>query len=72
MDLQTRKYNFIQELFSIEKESIMDALERVLKQEREEHFEITASHKDILDKRLEVYKKEPNDLLNWDDVKQDW
>ena len=41
MDLEARKYNFIQELFGIDKESIMTALERVLKQEIEEQQEVS-------------------------------
>ncbi len=72
MDLEARKYNFIQDFFSIEKESIIATLERVLKQEREAHQEVSTSHKQILDERLESYKKNPNDLLDWNDVKNDW
>ncbi len=72
MDLETRKYNFIQELFSIDKEKIMTTLERVIKQEKEEHQEVSAVHKKELDNRLESYKKSPNDVLDWEDVKRDW
>lgn len=72
MDLETRKYHFIQELFSIKKESIIDALERVLKQEKEEHQEISTDHKKELDNRLESYRNNPNDVLDWKDVKNDW
>ena len=72
MDLEARKYNFIQELFSVDRESIMDTLERVLKKEKEEHQELSASTKKVLDERLESYKKNPNDLLDWEDVKGDW
>ncbi len=72
MDLEARKYHFIQELFSIDRESIMDTLERVLKKEKEEHGELSVFTKKILDERLESYKNNPNDLLDWDDVKNDW
>jgi putative addiction module component (TIGR02574 family) len=72
MDLEARKYNFIQELFSIDKEKIMTTLERVLKQEKEEHQEISTAHKKELDNRLESYKNNPNDVLDWEDVKRDW
>ncbi len=71
MDLEARKYHFIQELFTVE-ESIMDTLERVLKKEKEERQNISASNKKILDERLESYKNNPNDLLDWEDVKNDW
>lgn len=72
MDLDSRKYQFIQELFSIDEESIIDALERVLKREKEEHQEISMEQKNELDNRLESYKNNPNDVLDWKDVKKDW
>lgn len=72
MDLEARKYNFIQELFSIDKEKIMTTLERVLKQEKEEHQEISTTHKKELDSRLESYKNNPKDVLDWKDIKRDW
>lgn len=72
MDLEARKYNFIQELFSIDKDKIMTTLERVLKQEKEEHQEISTIHKKELDSRLKSYKKNPGDVLDWKDVKNDW
>jgi hypothetical protein len=72
MDLEVRKYNFIQELISIDKDKIMTTLELVLKQEKEEHQEVSPIHKKELDGRLERYKKNPNDVLDWNDVKQDW
>ena len=72
MDLEARKYNFIQELFSIDKEAIMTTLERVLKQEKEENQEVSAVHKKELDSRLESYKNNPDNVLDWEDVKRDW
>ena len=72
MDLEARKYNFIQELFGIDKESIMTALERVLKQEIEEQQEVSVMQKKELDNRLESYKNNPDDVLDWEDVKGDW
>lgn len=72
MDLEARKYNFIQELFSIDKEKIMTALELVLKQEKEEHQEVLIAHKKELDNRLESYKNNPNDILDWEELKDDW
>lgn len=72
MDLEARKYHFIQELFSVDSESILDTLERVLKREKEQLQEISAEHKAELDGRLESYKENPNDVLDWEDVKRDW
>lgn len=72
MDLEARKYNFIQELFGIEKEKIMTTLERVLKEEKEEHQAVSKTNKKELDNRLESYKNNPNDILDWEDVKDNW
>lgn len=72
MDLEARKYNIIQELFNVEEESIIYTLEQVLKKEKGEFLEISKENKDILDNRLESYKKNPNDVLNWEDVKENW
>lgn len=72
MDLEARKYHFIQELFTIERESVIDTLERVLKREKEEYQEISTEHKKELDNRLESYKNNPNDVLDWKDVKENW
>ncbi len=72
MDLQLRKYNFIKELVHVENESVIMALERVLKQEKEQHKEISTTQKKELDHRLENYKKNPDNVLDWEAVKKDW
>lgn len=72
MDLKARKYNFIQELFKVDKEKVMTALERVLKQETEQHQNISNTHKKELDSRLKSYKDNPDDVLDWKEVKRDW
>lgn len=72
MDLQLRKYNFIREIFGIEKESAMDVLEQTLKEIIEADYEISAEHRALLDERLKSYKENPEDLLDWDQVKQNW
>ncbi len=71
MDLQARKYNFIAELIKIDKEAIMDALEQVLKREKASQ-EISTENKKELDKRLASYNASPLDLLNWEDVEDNW
>lgn len=72
MDLEARKFKFIQELFSIDNERIMTNLEHVLMQEKEGHQKISNAHKKELDIRLESYKNNPDDLLEWENVKPDW
>ncbi|MBC5835134.1 addiction module protein [Flavobacterium sp. F372] len=71
MDLATRKYNFIQEVFSIENE-IFEKLEKILKKEKTEKSEIPLDHKLELEKRLEEYRKNPENVLNWSDLKEKW
>lgn len=72
MDLDARKYHFIQELFSVDSERILETLERVLKFEKEKQQEISTENKKELDNRLESYKNNPKDVLDWEDVKRDW
>jgi len=73
MDLQIRKYNFIRELVHVEKESVIEALESVLKQEKQrQEKEISITNKQVLDRRLGNYEKNPDDLLDWETVKKDW
>ena len=72
MDLQLRKYNFIQEIFGIEKESARDALEKTFKEVIESDYEIPQEQKEILDQRLKSYKDNPDELLDWEEVKKDW
>ena len=72
MDLQLRKYYLIQEIFNIERESAMDALERALKEVNESDYEIPKEQREILDQRLNSYKENPDDLLDWEEVKKDW
>lgn len=72
MDLEARKYQFIKELFSINKEHIMTALERVLKHEKEQHQDISNPNLKELDYRLKSYKNNPNNTLDWKDVKGNW
>ena len=71
MDLSSRKYHFIEELMTVEKESIMEALERVLKQEKEAQ-RISPAQKKELDKRLKSYADNPDEFLDWQEVKRDW
>ena len=72
MDLSARKYHFIEELMTVEKESVMDALERVLKMEKESQQQIPADQRKELDKRIKSYSENPEDLLDWEKEKQAW
>ena len=50
----------------------MDALERILKLEKESQQQITADQRKELDKRIKIYSENPEDLLDWEKEKQAW
>jgi len=71
-NLSARKYHFIEELMTVEEESVMEALERVLKKEKEAQERISPVQKKELEKRLQSYSENPEDLLDWNEVKEEW
>lgn len=71
MDLSARKYSFIEEIFKVE-EDTLEKLEKILKKDKLDKLGVPSDHKDELDKRLESYRENPEDLLDWDAVKKDW
>ena len=50
----------------------LEKLEKILKKYKLEKIGFPSEHKDELDKRLEAYRENPQDLLDWDTVKKDW
>ena len=71
MDLSARKYSFIEEIFNVENDTF-EKLEKILKKDKIEKIGVPPEHKAELDKRLEAYRKNPQDLLDWDEIKNDW
>ena len=71
MDIEARKYYFIQELFKIEDENIISELEQVLLKDRKNEKEISNGHISTLDKRFKEFS-ENAETLSWKDVKQEW
>ena len=47
-------------------------LGKILKKYKLNKLGVPSEHKDELDKRLESYRENPQDLLDWDAVKKDW
>ena len=72
MNIETRKYNLIQSLFNVHSEEIVSALELVLEKHKEEGNKISISHKKLLDDRVQTYKDNPENILDWNEVKNDW
>ena len=71
MDLSARKYSFIKEIFALENDTF-EKLEKVLKKAKAEKAVVPLEHKDELDRRMETYLENPQDLLDWDEVKNNW
>ncbi|MCZ8228139.1 addiction module protein [Flavobacterium sp.] len=50
----------------------LKAVERILKNYKSSLLEIPEEHQKELDLRLELYRKKPQDLLDWEDFKEVW
>ncbi len=72
MDLLSRKYNFIEEFITIDNEIVLSKLEKILKEERKLQSEVSIEHKKILSERLDSYKENPENTIDWQMVKNDW
>ncbi len=70
-DLEARKYSFIENLVNVG-ERTLEKLESVLKQEKSDNQEVSEIHQEILQERIESYHNNPDDLLDWEDVKDNW
>ena len=72
MDLAARKYHFIEELLKLENESILEKLEKILKKEKDSKLPEPAFHRETLKIRMDEYKNNPDNILDWEDVKNEW
>ena len=50
----------------------LEELEKILQKFKLDKLGVSSEHKDELDKRLEAYRENPQDLLDWDEIKKDW
>ncbi len=68
--ISSGKYTTIEDL---EKEiDTLEEIEKILQKYKLDKIDVPTEHKKELDKRLEAYRKNPQDLLDWDAVKKDW
>ena len=68
--ISSGKYTTIEDL---EKEiDTLEELEKILQKYKLNKLGVPSEHRDELDKRLESYRENPQDLLDWDAVKKDW
>ena len=72
MDLEKRKYQLIQKVFTVEEESIINELERVIENDKNITNDITFEQKKELDNRLKSYQDNPENLIDWNTVKDNW
>ena len=50
----------------------LEELEKILQKFKLDKLGVPSEHKHELDKRLEAYRENPQDLLDWDEIKKDW
>ena len=68
--ISSGKYTTIEDL---ENEiETLEGLEKILQKYKLNKLGVPSEHRDELDKRLESYRENPKDLLDWDAVKKDW
>lgn len=68
--ISSGKYATIEDL-EIENDALVE-LEKILQKYKLNKIGVPSEHKEELDNRLESYKENPQDLLDWDDIKKDW
>jgi hypothetical protein len=68
--ISSGKYTTIEDL---EKEiDTLGELEKVLQKYKLNKIGVPSEHKEELDNRLESYKENPQDLLDWGEIKKEW
>ena len=68
--ISSGKYTIIEDL---EKEiDTLEELEKILQKYKLNKLGVPSEHMDELDNRLESYRKNPQDLLEWDEIKKEW
>jgi hypothetical protein len=68
--ISSGKYTTIEDL---EKEiDTLEEIEKILQKYKLDKIGVPTEHKEELDERIEGYRKNPQDLLDWDAVKKDW
>lgn len=68
--ISSGKYTTIEDL-EIENDTLKD-LGKILQKYNLNKLGVPPEHKDELDKRLEAYRENPQDLLDWDEIKKAW
>lgn len=65
MDIQSIKIDLIHWLTELQDRKILEQLQAFKKSQEEG---LSDSHKALLDERIAAYEKDPENVLNWDDV----
>lgn len=64
MDIQSIKVDLIHWLTELEDRNLLEKLQAFKHQQEE----LSESHKALLDERIASYEKNPDNVLDWDDV----
>ena len=68
--ISSGKYTTIEDLEN--ENDALEELEKILQKYKLNKLGVPSEHRDELDKRLESYRENPQDLLDWDAIKKDW
>jgi chromosome condensin MukBEF MukE localization factor len=68
--ISSGKYTTIEDLEN--ENDTLEELEKILQKYKLNKLGVPSGHRDELDKRLESYRENPQDLLDWDAIKKDW
>ncbi len=68
--ISSGKYTTIEDLE--EEIDALEEMEKVLQKYKLNKFGVCSEHQEELDKRLEAYRENPLDLLDWDAIKKEW
>lgn len=74
MGLEAKKYEIIRELVKLKDKNIIREIENIIKRENEENLpqEIPEKVKRELNRRLNEYRKNPDNVIDWSSVKNEW
>ncbi len=79
MDLQVTKLELIEMLLKTKKIAVLKEIKRILEEEQSgikdesnNVYDLSEIHKNIIQERINSYKNHPDNLLDWEDIKETW
>ncbi|MEP7128384.1 MAG: hypothetical protein ABI729_05930 [Chitinophagales bacterium] len=69
MNIESEKKLVINEILNVKEEWVIKAIKRLL--EIDESYNISKEHMTILEERISQYASHPDDVLDWDKIKEE-